>query len=659
MTTVFRPTSVAAGALRKHAERLGEQILAGGTGAATQLHHGFLLRAVRVSPALAIVTAIDLPRFYGASRLRSAALEGTTMVIKTEVPNALSYLADGYSGGPPVVLPTDGYFANRGIVYVGAQEVNRSSLAVRAGPAVACRTALLVVDSIAIANAENTEIVGFTFQVNRVNASTSWIDQSPPGTNTDRLPMDPTPQIAGGPAVVEFSPEVLNILRLQPYTTAPNKVVAGPALEVNKNLGFVFGSALFEAGLVPGGTVGRIDERCVIARYSVDTSPPDASGDPQPYAGAVDWVIDIEPANVPTGMLGHTMYSPHIWSAWSTLADTPVEEGQPLPQILLLIAGSYLEDTIDPESPGGGVKRSSYILRLLIDPATGGYTESLISTFDSWTLEYTDLEEEQYTPILPFSRAGSPVILCAKRIIHYEVNSPGEFLLDRKEPVADYFYTSLADLSYQLVTTTGVEPVSLGAYYIAVGARFATPAISGTGRFAYSGPFVRASGAALGGEYWPVEGSATNGGNPIGSAVCLCAPGILAMVVSPTGQYLSSQQDRLILLYDVINHTVLRVSTAPLLGIAYGTDVLFQLTCLEQGAVDEDGVLTSFPILLLTVGQLVVGTGVHVTYDAGETTQQILSYPNQAAAYYLGSPSAPASIGQSMNQPGIPRRPVI
>lgn len=657
MAVVFRPTSAAAIPLRKYAERLGQQILAGNTGGATQLHHGFLFRAVRSSPDLAIVTVIDLPRFYGAPRLRSAALEGTTMVIKIEVPNALNALVDGYSGGPPTTQPVEGYYANKGVVYVGQQELNRGSLAVRAGPAVMCRTALLVLDCIAVFDEDNVDIVGNTFQLNRVNAATSWINQSPPGTSTDRLPMDPNPQVLGEPAVVEFSPEVLNIPRLQPHTTAPNKVVAGPALEVNKTAGIVTGSALFEAGLVPGGTVGRVDEHCVIARYSV-MPVPDVGGEPQPHLGAIEWVVDILPANVPVDMLGHTMYSPHVWSAWSTFADTLPVEDEPLGPALILLAGSYLEATVDPESPLGGTKRVSYILRLLVNVETGAYTETVLSTFDAWTLEYTQLAEPQYTPLLPFSRLGGPVILCAERIIQYEINTPDEFSLDRKEPTTDYFYTKLEDLSYQLITDVGIEPVDLGAYYIAVGARFASPTISGTGRFAYSGPFVRASGDALGGEYFPVEGNATNGGNPVGSAVCLCAPGILAMVVSPAGQYLSSQQDRLVMLYDAINHVVLRVSTAPLLGIAYGTDVLFQLTCLEQGAVDDEGVLTRYPILLLTVGQLVVGTGVHVTYDAGDTTQQILNYPNQAAAYYLGSPSAPAAIGQSMNQPGIPRRPV-
>lgn len=656
MAVVFRPTSAAAVALRKFAERLGQQILAGATGVATQLHAGFLLRAVRASADTAIVTAIDLPRFYGAPRLRSAATEGTTMVIMLEVPDALSYLVDGYAGGPPAVLPLEGYYAARGIVYVGTQEINRASLAVRAGPAVACRTALLVVDSIAIANAENTEVVGFTFQVNRVNAATAWINQSPPGTGIDRLPMNTTPQTTGALAVVEFSPEALNILRLQPYTTAPNKVVAGPALEVDKTTGFVTGSALFEAGTIAGGD-GRIDERCVVARYSVAPVPANALNEPQPYAGAVDWVIDIEPANVPETMLEHTMYSPHIWGAWSVFADTRPEPGAALGQILMLVAGSYLESFVDPEVVED-IKRSSYNLRLLIDPASGSYTESLVSTFDAGTLEYTQLEELQYTPILPFTRADSPCILCAKRVIHYEVNPQGGGLVDRKEPTADYFYTKLADLSYQLVTTSGEEDLDLGEYYIAVGARFVAPTIFGTGRFAYSGPFVRASGSTLGGEYFPVEGSNVNGGNPIGFAACLCAPGILAMVVSQNGQYLSSEQDRFIMLYDVINHTVLQVSIAPLLGIGYGVDVLFQLTCLEQGDVDDAGVLTSYPILLLTVGQLVIGTGVYVTYDAGETTQKVLDYPNQAPAYYLGSPSNPAAIGRSMNQPGIPKRQV-
>lgn len=656
MAVVFRPTSAAAVALRKHAERLGRQILAGATGVATQLHAGFLLRALRASPDTAIVTAIDLPRFYGAARLRSAATEGTTMVIKIEVDDALSYLIDGYTGGPPAVLPTEGYYAGRGVVYIGAQEVNRASLAVRAGPATACRTALLVVDSIAIANSENTAVVGFTFQVNRVNASTSWINQAPPGANIDRLPMNPTPQVVGGPAVIEISPEELNILRLQPYTSAPNKVVAGPALEVDRSTGFVTGSALFEAGLVPGGSDGRIDEHCVVARYSVNTVPA-IDGEPQPHEGVVDWVIDIKPMVVPAGMLEHTMYSPHIWGAWSVFADTRPEPETPLSPILMLVSGSYLETFVDPEIVDG-IKRSSYNLRLVVDPETGAYTESLVSTFDAGTLEYTQLEEEQYTPILPFTRTDAPCILYAKRIIHYDVVPQGGGLVDRKEPTTDYFYTKLADLSYQILTETGMEPVDLGAYYIAVGARFVAPTILGTGRFAYSGPFVRASGGTLGGEYFPVEGSNVNGGNPIGSAVCLCAPGILAVVVSPTGQYLSGVQDRFVMLYDVINHTVLQVSTVPLLGMAYGADVLFQLTCLERGAVDEDGVLTSYPILLLTVGQLVVGTGVYVTYDAGETTQKILDYPNQAAAYYLGSPSSPASIGESMNQPGIPRRSV-
>lgn len=60
MTVVFRPLSASAVATRKVAERLGETLLAGGTGSKTQIYDGFLLRGVRVSNSTAIVTAIDV-----------------------------------------------------------------------------------------------------------------------------------------------------------------------------------------------------------------------------------------------------------------------------------------------------------------------------------------------------------------------------------------------------------------------------------------------------------------------------------------------------------------------------------------------------------------------------------------------------------------------
>lgn len=656
MSVVFRPTTAAAVYLRKQAERLGQKLLNSGAGSSSDIFDGFLLRAVK-SDRNAIVTAIDLPRFYGAARFRSAAYEGTTMIMNQKVPDALSYLQSGYSGGPPAEDPVEGFYADDGIVYIGDITSIRESLAVRGGPATACRTAILVVDSIALANDLGTEVVAFTFQVNRVNAATTWSNTSPPGSSIGRLPMNTAPLVRGAVPVIEFSPESLGIPRLQPHTSGVNKVVAGPAIEANKHVGFVTGSALFDSGLVPMGTIGRIDEHCIVARYSV-VQPSPVNGEPQPQEGYVDWVTTVKPVNIPEDFIDAVMHSPHIWAAWATFSDTRYEPEVSLPPVLLLIAGSYTEYEFDPDlDPTLGVKKSSYAVKLLFNATTGSYTETLIDTFDGSDQEYTQLEEPQYIPVLPFTREEEPCLLVIKRMVQYEITSPPSSSVDRKVPIDDYFYTTLDDLSYHVITASGTEVVSLGDYYLATGARFASADISGSGRYAYSGPFVRPVGAPLGGEFWPTEGNAFNGGSPIGMAACLCAPGILAMVVSPKAQYLDALQDRFIMLYDVVNHVVLQVNDTALLNHGYGANTLFQLTCIERGTV-EDGLLTKYPVLLLTVGQLVVGTGVHVTHDAGQTTQQILNYPNQAAAFYLGSPISPAQIGVTAGSPSIAGQPV-
>ncbi|WP_322979109.1 hypothetical protein [Pseudomonas sp. C11] len=139
--------------------------------------------------------------------------------------------------------------------------------------------------------------------------------------------------------------------------------------------------------------------------------------------------------------------------------------------------------------------------------------------------------------------------------------------------------------------------------------------------------------------------------------VCWYAPGMLAVVVAPKAGFLNVDQ--------VARLAVVRVSDGALVALSAfelpftveqltGTYNLTQwsVTCVEQGAVDEDGNLTRFAKLLLT--EAVKGNPSFLyRVDDLQTLRTIGiwgtpgGFYDRGPVYYLGSPIAPARVGRS------------
>lgn len=136
---------------------------------------------------------------------------------------------------------------------------------------------------------------------------------------------------------------------------------------------------------------------------------------------------------------------------------------------------------------------------------------------------------------------------------------------------------------------------------------------------------------------------------------CVYAPGMIAVVVAPRAGFASASQIAKLAVIRVRDGELVQLSDFELpfmVSNATGDADQWNVTCVEEGAVDEDGELTRYAKLLLSkVGRRVPS----ILYRADDLSalrsvgawgligQNYLRGP----AYYLGSPIAPAKAGRT------------
>ncbi|WP_447593516.1 hypothetical protein [Aquipseudomonas campi] len=140
--------------------------------------------------------------------------------------------------------------------------------------------------------------------------------------------------------------------------------------------------------------------------------------------------------------------------------------------------------------------------------------------------------------------------------------------------------------------------------------------------------------------------------------VCLYAPGMLAVVAAPKAGFVSAEQVARLVVIRISDGSLVAESEFELPFVANqlpdGTYDLTQwsVSCVEQGAIDSDGVLTRYAKLLLTEA---VRGNPSVVYRADDLTTLrtigVWGAPGsnyaRGAVYYLGSSLAPAKAGRS------------
>jgi hypothetical protein len=111
-------------------------------------------------------------------------------------------------------------------------------------------------------------------------------------------------------------------------------------------------------------------------------------------------------------------------------------------------------------------------------------------------------------------------------------------------------------------------------------------------------------------------------------------------------------------LFDVTTGVMTHLSPALL---AYVTRTRFNLTCYEQGTVDDDGVLLSHGRLYLMAStsdnSATRGDGFFAINDLATATW-VSREPSNTPMHYMGNRLAPSTIGVSANLIGVKPTPI-
>jgi hypothetical protein len=210
---------------------------------------------------------------------------------------------------------------------------------------------------------------------------------------------------------------------------------------------------------------------------------------------------------------------------------------------------------------------------------------------------FGDLERVDYRPYLGMNAFdGTPRLICSKLTNHYDIlpaeadiTGPPRVMGELERKVLNQYnaYVRLDDLEFTAVTAGGTETVlQMGVYYPVLYTIDTDPVgiapapTNGRPDFANTRlPNVEPRQA-----------------QSIPGPFCQYAPGIVACLLSPKTDYTSAVHSLRVGLFDVTTGVMTHLSPALL---AYVTRTRFNLTCYEQGTVDDDGVLLSHGRLYL------------------------------------------------------------
>lgn len=256
-----------------------------------------------------------------------------------------------------------------------------------------------------------------------------------------------------------------------------------------------------------------------------------------------------------------------------------------------------------------------------------------------------DADVATFSNPLPFTKDDAPWFLAPRKTFDTALG-----------PSLQY-WTAVTDLDAVLITPGGgLVTLSTPGYYVQRGCnRQQRSGTANDGELAPVGTEVEGRRAYYGIQVFP-EFSVAN--------ACAYAPGVMAVVVCPEGQYQDDTQDRCVALIDVETGGMLSVSPPVANGdIWYGVSV----SCFELGARDETGEITRPGALIVSswrpyVPELddapppVAKLGAWVTLDGGATLTDLYrptvynAVAPIAKLTYMGNAFLPAKMGETRNQ---------
>lgn len=701
MAVVFRPLPVAAAYLRKRSVDLAEKLRSGGV--INEIQSLFLIRAVSAGPNT-VVTVLEIPALLGAAfggqDLSTDYFSPGVVSNYGPLTNAmLKPTVHAVEGQPAPTLKDDPKFGvpwGGGRVAVGAPpdwSEQRLALNATVGQFYVYRSAIMVpvcptVDTGTTPHAR-------TLLLTRINGYMKPEPLLPGLVGAGR------PAINGDP--VTGRPQVISAIELS------RAALGGTSDDLLREAG-----ACLEWGPLRGVAGVQVDNqgatpstRFALAGYAVT----DAGVDVAPrYTGAASWQSDISATTVPVGdqpdaipasgavapgytfptwavdngFVGGTADNPgaftlpdasisRMWAA-NAGVDVPAEPAMLVIQIAVGVNVAPFDAEASTGSPGSFTYQTfsvpahqalKFITYAVDISAAGVLTFAVLHEFIDARYDpvfFAQTQRVNYNPYLGLNTLdGQRRMVCSRRVHNYDIlpaeadtpetGTTARIQGDLQRKVLNQYdlYTRLADLSFALVAPGGAEtPLAMGAFYpVLFTLDTGGPGVSPAPTDGRSGFGTTA-----------LKNAEPRYATDIPAPFCEYAPGVLAALLSPTSDYLSTTHLLHIGLFNVTTGAMTHISPA-LMG--YVTNTRFNLSCFEQGTVDEDGALLAHGRLVFTASTLSGSPtrtdGVFVVSGLNKLTW-ISREPSNVPNAYIGNALAPAAIGATMNLIGVKPTPV-
>lgn len=691
---VFKPLSVAAVYLRKRAMDIARKVSSGG--AINDIQELFLLRAVGTGQ-VTVVTALEIPpKFMGGFGGPSGGLDFFVAGLSAEYGqtfNALLKPAFKLVDGVPAPTLTDNpklEVPNGGRVPIGSPPAwtePRLALNATVGQFYVYPSSIMLAvcptyDTAPDPDARTLLLVRINGYMPTIPLVAGMVGTGRPAVNGD--------DHAGRPeaiGVIEFSRAALGGTSDDLLREASACLEWGPL-----------------AGIASVEVVNDGASRFALIGYAVADN---GVGVAPRYTGAVSWQTDLDANSLPaldqpeavsaTGAVapGYTFPS---WAESNGFVDGKdasdgafffpdaancrmwaPSAGQAAPTestmvILQVVSGLNAADfnveawTGDPGTPSYAFfdvpahQAQRYITYVVNISTAGALSFVKLSEFTYSRYDpafFGDLERVDYRPYLGMNAFdGTPRLVCSRLTNHYDilpaepdVTGPPRVMGELERKVLNQYnaYVRLDDLDFVAVTAGGAETVlQTGAYYPVLYTIDTDPVgiapapTDGRPNFANT----------------QLPSAEPRQAQSIPGPFCQYAPGIVACLLSPKSDYTSSVHFLRVGLFDVTTGVMLHVS--PVL-LSYVTRTRFNLSCYEQGTVDEAGALTSHGRLYFMAStsdnSATRGDGFFAINDLATATW-VSREPSNTPMHYMGNRLVPSTVGVSANLIGVKPTPV-
>lgn len=709
MAVVFRPLSAAAARFKRRASDLAAQVAKGGV--LNRIYEIFIIRAQHAGPNQ-IATVIEVPVYFvGGYGGQNGATDYYTPFVTVDFGPSLDAIIRttirlDEIGNPIPNIPTDKYkgraFSGSGRVVIGdvpAWEDYRQALNNTTGVYSAGRSAVMVatLPSLTVETAGNRPWLR-SLVVCRANgeSGTAPVTEFDGGTTTGVIPADvltghvmmtPTPPTGAANRISGFEMASAEL----GISGAHELVFAGAAIEWGPLRGLV----AVEYRTLDMDDVTTGNGMCFVA-YQITDNGIEAitqyTGEVL-SVGVVD-VATVPGADAPTALSAVAAADPSFtypsWSSNTTVAGRDASAGRLLmrdPNLYARLFSSgmgytagvdqgaitLVEVQSDIEAPGVSVRGYQ-----LTDPVTFNTVNVPAKAATKWVTyvaaisplgvvtlvklaEFLDSRYEtggslirkqvqtfggcstRPTELAPFGEAR---LFCTEWDVRYEVlpadpDGPSPTLIQgepaRRVLVDGSAYVRLADLAFYLIDDAGIKtPLALGAYFPALfNINTSTYNATFSGRLNFGNSALRVTNPRIGNDFPLIQ--------------CQFAPGVIAVVVSPTSGYADPTQVLRVALFDVATGGMLALSPA-ILGLALPARV--SISCFEQGTVDVDGNLLTYGRLLIGASTLSAASnrtdGWFILTGLQDITW-LAREPSNTAPFYVGNQLVPADLGVTTN----------